>query len=456
MIQKGDKRIIRGWVMYDWANSVYNLVISSSIFPIFYEFKTREVYAEKMNMEMDAVDRSAVTVDFFGITVSSSVIYSLVLSCSFLIVTFLSPLLSGIADYTGSKKKFLKFFCYLGSFAAATLFFFDANHIELGMLSVLFASIGYWDSLVFYNAFLPEIAEPEDQDRVSARGFIMGYLGSMLLLIICLLLMKAPILPFFDDPNTEKFEGLPAAYCFVLVGIWWIGFAQFTYRVLPNNVYNKKPEPGFLWRGFRELKLVFNEFKKTKRLKKFLQSFFFFNTGVQTVMLMATVFASKAIQWPGDSGETGLIIAVLLIQILGAVGAQLMSMLAIRLDNIKALMISVGIWIAICFWAFFINTPIEFYALASCVGLVMGGVQAVARSTYSKYLPDTTNHASYFSFYDATEKIGIVFGTAFFALTEFYFNNIRFSVFSVAFFFIVGFALLFAIPKKEVTIEITN
>jgi UMF1 family MFS transporter len=456
MIQKGDKKIIRGWVMYDWANSVYNLVISSAIFPIFYEFKTREVYAEKMKLDIEKVDRTAVTVDFFGISVSSSIIYSLVLSFSFLIVAFMSPLLSGIADYTGTKKKFLKFFCYLGSFAAATLFFFDSRHIELGMLSVFFASVGFWNSLVFYNAFLPEIAEPKDQDKVSARGFIMGYLGSMILLIICLLLMKAPIIHFFDDPNTVKFEGLPAAYCFVLVGFWWVGFSQLTYRVLPNNVYNKKPEPGYLWRGFKQLKLVFQEFKKTKRLKRFLQSFFFFNTGVQTVMLMATVFASKAINWPGDSGETGLIIAILLIQILGALGAKLMSIIAIKLDNVKALMVSVGLWISICFWAFFITKPIEFYLLASCVGLVMGGVQAVARSTYSKYLPETTDHASYFSFYDATEKIGIVFGTAFFALAEYLFDNIRYSIFSVAFFFIVGFILLFFVPKKEIELETTH
>jgi len=436
MIKKGDKKIIRGWVMYDWANSVYNLVISSSIFPIFYEAQTRNVYAENNNLIAENVNPNDVTVDFFGMHVSPSVLYSLTLSFSFLIVTFLSPLLSGIADYTGSKKKFLRFFCYLGSISAMTLYFFDAHYIELGMLSILFASIGYWNSLVFYNAFLPEIAEPEEQDKVSARGFIMGYIGSMILLLICLGMIMG-----IDKSYTK--------YSFLLVGVWWIGFSQLTYRILPNNVYNKKPEPGYIWRGFRELKLVYAEFKKTNRLKKYLRSFFFFNTGVQTVMLMATVFAAKAIEWPGESGTSGLIIAVLLIQLLGAIGAKLMSILAVRLNNIHALMISVGIWIAICCWAFFINTPIEFYCLAACVGLVMGGVQAVARSTYSKYLPETTDHASYFSFFDATEKIGIVFGTAFFALTEYFFNDIRFSVFSVGFFFVLGFIFLFFVPKNE-------
>lgn len=436
MIKKGDKKIIRGWVMYDWANSVYNLVISSSIFPIFYETQTRMVFAERNGLNAKDIDPNSVTVDFLGMHVSPSVLYSLTLSLSFVLVTFLSPLLSGVADYTGSKKKFLRFFCYMGSISAMSLFFFDAHRIELGLISVLLASIGYWNSLVFYNAFLPEIAEPKDQDKVSARGFIMGYLGSMLLLLICL-----GIIMGIDKSYTR--------ISFLLVGLWWVGFSQLTYRVLPNNVYNKKPEPGYIWRGFRELKVVFQEFRKTNRLKKYLRSFFFFNTGVQTVMLMATVFAAKAIDWPGESGKSGLIIAVLLIQLLGAIGAKIMSMIAVKLENIKALMISVGIWIVICCCAFFIHKPTEFYFLAASVGLVMGGVQAVARSTYSKYLPETTDHASYFSFYDATEKIGIVFGTAFFALTEYFFEDIRYSIFSVGAFFVMGFIFLFFVPKEE-------
>jgi UMF1 family MFS transporter len=322
--------------------------------------------------------------------------------------------------------------------SAMSLYFFDARQIELGMISVLLASIGYWNSLVFYNAFLPEIAEPQDQDKVSARGFIMGYLGSMLLLLICLGIIMG------IDPKYTRIS-------FLLVGIWWVGFSQLTYRVLPNNVYNKKPEPGYIWRGFRELKVVFQEFRKTNRLKKYLRSFFFFNTGVQTVMLMATVFAAKAIEWPGESGKSGLIIAVLLIQLLGAIGAKIMSIVAVKLENIRALMISVGIWIVICCCAFFVHKPTEFYFLAASVGLVMGGVQAIARSTYSKFLPETTDHASYFSFYDATEKIGIVFGTFFFALTEYFFDNIRYSIFSVGVFFLLGFIFLFFIPKEENT-----
>ena len=445
MLKKGDKKVIRGWVFYDWANSVYNLVISSAIFPIFYDIQTKKAYAESHGVALaDLPKDEKILVDFMGFQLSSSVLFSFILSASFLVVSFLSPLLSGVADYTGSKKKFLKFFCYLGAISCMTLFFFDTDRIELGMLSVFFGSIGYWNSLVFYNAFLPEIAEVKDHDRISARGFTMGYIGSMILLVICLSLIMS------TDDGAQKLEYM--RYAFVLVGLWWIGFSQFTYRALPNNVYGKKPEKGYLWRGFRELKLVFKEFRRTKRLKRYLVAFFFFNTGVQTVMLMATIFANKEIKWPAESGSSGLIIAILLIQILGAFGAFLMSRISEKIGNIRSLFISISIWIVICLGAFQIETPVQFYLLAGCVGLVMGGVQAIARSTYSKFLPETTDHASYFSFYDVTEKIGIVLGTLFFGLMEFWTGSIRYSVVSVAAFFIIGLILLFFVPKNEIVL----
>lgn len=436
-MEKGNKKIIRGWIFYDWANSVYNLVISSAIFPIFYDSVTKTRYAKQIGVDYaDLKEGQTIFVDFFGARLSSSVLFSFVLATSFLVVAFLSPLLSGVADYSGSKKKFMRFFCYLGALSCISMFWFKDLPLEVGMLSVFFASIGFWNSLVFYNAFLPEIAEVKDHDKISAKGFIMGYFGSMLLLIICLAIIMG------IGPEYTK-------YCFLLVGVWWIGFSQITYSVLPNNVYNKTPEKGIVWRGFNELKLVFKEFRKTRRLKKYLYSFFFFNTGVQTVMLMATIFANKEIAWPEGGGSTGLIIAILLIQILGAAGAFLMSRVSGMIGNIKTLIVSVCIWIVICLAAFVVVTPVHFYILASCVGLVMGGVQAIARSTYSKFLPETTDHASYFSFYDVTEKLGIVLGLAFFGMMELFLGSIRYSVISVAVFFLLGLIFLFLVPKQE-------
>jgi MFS transporter, UMF1 family len=424
-MEKGNKRVIRGWIMYDWANSVYNLVISSAIFPIFYDNVTTSCFGSVCENGSDQT-----YVHFFGSYISNSTIYSYVLSLSFLVVAFASPLLSGIADFTGSKKRFMQFFCYLGSLSSMSLFFFNPERLELSFISVFFASIGFWNSLVFYNAFLPEIAEIKDQDRISAKGYSMGYFGAMILLIASLVMIKG--------------FGVDARWSFVLVGIWWMGFAQWTFRVLPHNVYKRPKEKGYIWKGFRELIHVFREFKNHVGLKRYLFSFFAFNTGVQTVMLMATLFAKKEIV---DMPDSGLIIAILLIQILGALGAFIMSRMSGVIGNIKTLMISVIIWIALCAAAFYTRTAVQFYFLAAGVGLVMGGVQALARSTYSKMLPETKDHASYFSFYDVTEKVGIVLGTFFFGYMEYLTGSIRYSVLSVAFFFVLGLILLLFIPR---------
>ncbi len=435
-MEKGNRRIIKGWIFYDWANSVYNLVISSAIFPIFYANITESHYLKSLGREGGQLNEGeSVVVDFFGTTISNTVLFSYVLAASFLLVSILSPLLSGIADVTGNKKRFMQFFCYLGALSCISLFWFNPSQIELGMLSIFLASIGFWNSFVFYNAFLPEIAEPKDHDNISARGFSMGYFGSMLLLVVCL-----SIIMFIDASYTK--------WSFVLVGLWWIGFAQITFTRLPNNVYKKKREKGYIWKGFKELKRVFQEFRGTRRLKKYLFAFFFFNTGVQTVMLMAVVFAKKEIDWGDNGGDTGLIVAILLIQLLGAGGAYLMSWVSSKIGNLQTLTIVVTGWVFLCVWAYFIEKPVTFYFLAAGVGFVMGGVQALARSTYSKFLPETKDHASYFSFYDVSEKVGIVIGLFFFGLMEDLTGDLRASVLSIIIFFAIGLVLLMLVPRK--------
>lgn len=442
-LEKGNKKTIRGWIFYDWANSVYNLVISSAIFPIFYDTVTTQAFLRHYNqqhgLQLEEVPEGVnVVVDFFGTQLSPSVLMSFTLSFSFLIVSILSPMLSGVADLTGSKKKFMKFFCYLGAFSCISLYWFGQAPLEVGMLSVFLASIGFWNSLVFYNAFLPEIAAPEDHDRISASGYTMGYLGSMLLLIVCLGIVM----------------GIAKEYTnvsFILVGVWWIGFSQITYRVLPNNVYNRPKSSRVLMNGFRELKKVLKEFRTQPKLKRFLNSFFFFNTGVQTVMLMAVLYAKREI-FAGkyeDQATTGLIIAILLIQLLGALGAFLLSRISTVVGNVRSLLIVVAVWIPLCVSAYFLKTPFGFYILAAGVGLVMGGTQALSRSTYSKFLPETEDHASYFSFYDVTEKVGIVFGTFFFGLMEYLTNDMRSSILSVIFFFAMGWLLLLFVPRDR-------
>lgn len=445
-LEKGNKKTIRGWVFYDWANSVYNLVISSAIFPIFYDKVTSKIFLDSYNqangVELKAIEKLPenvnVVVDVFGTQLSPSVLMSFTLSLSFLVVTILSPMLSGIADLTGSKKKFMKFFCYLGALSCVSLYWFGQAPLEVGMISVFLASIGFWNSLVFYNAFLPEIAHPKDHDRISASGYTMGYLGSMLLLIICLALIMG-----IGEHVTK--------WSFVLVGVWWIGFSQITYSVLPNNIYNKPKSTNVLTKGFHELRKVFREFRGQSRLKRYLGAFFFFNTGVQTVMLMAVLYAKREI-FSGEyekQATTGLILSILLIQLLGAAGAFLLSRISRRIGNVNSLLIAVSIWVPLCISAYFLKTPFGFYFLAAGVGLVMGGTQALARSTYSKFLPETQDHASYFSFYDVTEKVGIVFGTFFFGLMEYLTDDMRSSILSVIFFFVVGLIVLLFVPKDK-------
>ena len=351
MIKKGDKKTMNGWAFYDWANSVYPLVISTAIFPIFYNTQT-STFDDDGNVISDIVT-------FFGRELPNTVVYEYVVAASFLMVCILSPLLSGVADFSGSKKRFLQFFCYLGALSTASLYFFNPEHLELSMISIFLASLGFWNSLVFYNAYLPEVAYAEDQDKLSAKGFSMGYAGASILLIGCLAMIM------LGGKHLT-------VYAFVLTGLWWIGFSQITYRVLPNSQSKNKITGKILGDGFRELRKVGNFVRTTKRLKRYLISFFLFSMGVQTVMLIAVLFADKEVFAGGE--KTGLIIAVLLIQFIAIPGAFAFSWGAKKFGNIKTLGIALFIWCLCCTYAFlFVYDEINFYILAAVVGFVMGG-----------------------------------------------------------------------------------
>lgn len=431
MIQKGDPKVIRAWTFYDWANSVYPLVISSAIFPIFYESKTAYEQGGKL------ID----DVFVLGIHFKNTEFYSYVVALSYMIVAISSPVLSGIADYSGSKKRFLQFFCYLGAGCCMLLSLFNPQHLGYSMLALLFASVGYWGSLVFYNAYLPEIAPPEEQDKVSARGFGMGYLGSSMLLITIL------VISVFN-----KWISIPNS--FLLVGLWWVGFAQITFRRLPKETpqsHAGEKEGNFVTKGYRELRVVFKDILTRKQLRRFLGSYFMYNMGVQTVMIMAVPFAAKAIQWESAQQKNqSLIVSILLIQFLGILGAFLMSRLSRVIGNLKTIGLVIFFWILICYCVYqLVYTPVQFYIVAASVGLVMGGIQAMSRSTYSKMLPETHDHASYFSFFDVSEKIGLAIGTVSFGFIEGATGGIRNSVLSIVVTFVLGFLLLLRVPKSE-------
>jgi UMF1 family MFS transporter len=443
-MQKGDPRVIRGWTMYDWANSVYSLTITSAVFPIFYAAIT-------------VVDGQDMVEDRYGLPAQS--LYSYALSAGFLLVALISPILSGIADHTGRKKRFLKGFCYVGAVSCAGLFFFELDHLWLGLGLVMLACIGFSGSLIFYDAFLPEIAEPKDHDRISARGYTMGYIGSVILLVLNLLMvMKADPSDTHTLLGIPDHDGWPARLTFVTVGIWWVGFAQFAFRVLPDNPYGRRPKGDLIANGYRELRKVWGELQRTQRLKSFLLAFFVLNMGIQTVMYLAVTYAQAEVMELNDLGETvpigadSLIISILLIQLVAAVGAYLFVLLSKRFGNVRALMIGCSIWVLLCIGAYRIHWASEFYVLACGVGLVMGGSQALSRSTYSKFLPETIDHASYFAFYDVSFYLSTVLGTLAYGLVFQLTGDLRNTVVIIGSFFVVGLVLLFKVPENEVAL----
>ena len=428
---KGEKKVLNAWAFYDWANSVYALVISSSIFPLF--------YGALFRLE----DKKSAS--FFGIDTPSESIISYVTAIGFLIIAFISPLLSGVADYLGNKKFFLKLFCFIGSISCMMLYFFNLNNLYISLFFYMMALIGFWGSLVFYNSYLPDIAYPEQQDAVSAKGYSLGYIGSVILLIINLaMVMKSELFGFDGPMQAMKFS-------FVLVGIWWLGFSQISYRLLPNFRNSKKISTQVFFSGFRELKRIFKELKQYPVLKGYLGAFFVYSMAVQTVMIIAAYFGEKEVQWESDDQrQMGLIVSILLIQLIAVVGAILTSKLSKRIGNINALIVINTAWIFICICAYFVVKPIEFYIVAAMVGLVMGGIQSLSRSTYSKLLPETTDTTSFFSFYDVTEKIGIVIGMLIYGVIAQITGKMQNAILFLVVFFAIGIFLLIRTAKKEV------
>jgi UMF1 family MFS transporter len=428
--QLNNPKTVRAWYMYDWANSVYSLVITTAIFPIYY----------KAVVVSDGSDM----VPFFGFTIQNSILYSYALSFSFLIVAAMLPLLSGAADYTGNKKVFMKFFVWLGSLSCMGLFFFDSlQTLEWGIFCSIMASIGYSGSLVFYDAFLPEIVTEDRYDATSARGYSMGYYGSVILMIICLVLIMN--YKSFGLPS----EGLATRISFLLVGVWWIGFSMIPFSVLPDNPYNKKPNANIWTKGYEEIAKVWKSLKDLPDLKKFLLAFFFYNMGVQTVMYLAALFGTDVLHL--ETGE--LIQTVVIIQLVGAIGAGLFSKLSKKKGNRFALMTMIIVWVMICVGAYFITTAFHFFVIATVVGLVMGGIQSLSRATYSKLIPgNTDDHASYFSFYDVTWNLSIVLGTFSYGLIDQITGSMRYSALALGVYFVIGMILLMNVKSKNIQV----
>ena len=425
--------------MYDWANSVYSLVITSSIFPAYYEGVT-----------------SGKKIAFLGRVFSEpSALYDYAVAFSFMAVAVMSPLLSSIADAFGNKKRFMQFFCYLGSLSCCGMYWFQPDNPQLGIVLFIIASIGFGSSIVFYNAYLPEIAAVKDQDNVSAKGFALGYIGSVILLLICLTMVTKPAL--FGIAGATK----ASQVSFLLTGIWWMGFAQITFAVLPKSQPNpvSKSHNAFT-KGYAELRNVWNQLKHQGTLKRFLVAFFFLGMGVETVMYSAALFAKQQI-FPNtgdketDAANGGkLILTILIIQIVAIGGSYLFSFFSKKIGNLKVLLIGVLVWAGICAWAYFVYSQFDFYCLAGTVGLVMGGIQSLSRSTYSKLMPPTKDTASYFSFYDVCDKVSTVIGMTTFGLVTEGLGGMRNAVLFLMTYFIISFFIFLYTLIKQPKLQV--
>ncbi|GGH76430.1 MFS transporter [Phaeocystidibacter marisrubri] len=418
------KSIQRAWAFYDWANSSYSLIISTAIFPIYYSAITESHNNGQL--------------EIFGSSYNSSAVYSATIAASFLLIATLSPYLSALADVSGRKKAFMRGFVFLGSISCMSIFFFTVDHIWIGLVAAFLASIGFSGSLVFYNAFLPEIAEPEEQDGLSARGFMLGYIGSSLLLIVLLVIIQYP-----EWLGTTK--AYATRWSFVAVGLWWLLWSFYPLRKLPYNPYHKQANEGFIGDAYKALKSAFLTLIRLPRLGRFVMAFFFFSCGVQTTIFLATLFGTEVL----DMKSGDLILTVLIIQFVAILGAWLFAKLSALIGNIKAIAVAVLVWVLVCLAAYFITTTNQFLVLGGAVGLVMGGIQALARSTYSKMLPETEDHATFFSFYDVAEKVSTTLGMGTIAYLSETTGDLRNAAIALTAFFVISLIFLFFIPKSK-------
>ncbi len=432
ILLKGSKKLLNAWAFYDWANSVYSLVIASAIFPIYYGALFRIADIEKISI--------------FGGEIARAPLISYTTSIAFVFIALITPLVSGVADYIGNKKAFMQFFCYLGGISCIGLYWFSLENIELGLICYFFGLVGFWVSFAINNSYLPDIAFPEQQDRISAKGFSMGYIGSVILLLINLAMVMRPEIFGITGKGAEL---IAMRYSFASVGVWWILFSQYSFYHLPKGNKRVGERHHVILNGFKELKTVWHQLGDEIRLKRYLGAFFVYSMAVQTVMLIAAYFGEEEINW-GSDGErtTGLIVSILVIQLVAIIGATLTARASSTFGNVKTLVVVNILWVFICVYAYFVTTPTEFYIAAGCVGVVMGGIQALSRSTYSKFLPETKDTASFFSFYDVAEKIGIVIGTFLYGMVAQFTGSMRNATIFLGLFFILGAILLLRINKK--------
>ncbi|MES2765876.1 MAG: MFS transporter [Bacteroidota bacterium] len=417
-----------GWYMYDWANSAFGTTVVAVFLGPYLT-----------SIAKTAAD-SAGFIYPLGVKVHHGSFFPYIVSLSVFLQVFVLPLAGAIADRTRLKKHFLFTFAYIGSFATMAMFFLKGDNYALGAILFLIANISFGASVVFSNAFLPELAAPEDTDKVSANGWAVGYLGGGLLLAVNL--------AFFSNAEKLGFTtGEAVRVCFLSAGVWWALFSiipLFTLKVRGFKSDSPQKE-NLLKAGFVQLIHTLKDILSKPATRLFLIAYLLYNDGIQTVIALAAQFGSEELHL--DVGV--LTTAILLVQFVAFFGSLLFKKIAQAISAKKAIILSLVIWIGTLVYAYaFIKTATDFYILSAVIGLVLGGSQALSRSVFSQMVP-LGRESEYFSFYEISDKGTSWIGSLLFGLSLQITNSYRMAILSLVILFVAGFLLLLKVNVEK-------
>ena len=411
------KREIFGWAMYDFANSAFATTILAVIFNQY--FATVVAGGER-------------GVELFGFCLHGASFFTFSVSLSMAISALLSPFLGAVADVSASKKRFLMVFCYIAVLFTGLLYFVHEGHYWRGAILFIIANIGFAGGNVYYNAFLPELSTDQSIGRISGLGWALGYLGGGALLAINLMMLKYP-----------EWLGFPAGFftvqdCFLSVALWWLIFSLPTFLFLRERAQKTLPSVrrSYFSEGYQRLQHTFRRIKTFKELTKFLVAYLIYNDGIETVIVMASIFGADVLGM--ETGE--IILFFLMIQGIAFFGSLIFGFLADAIGNKKTVMISLGIWSLIVIWAFQLGIiwgpKTEYWILGVLTGIVLGGSQAASRSLQGIFTPDA-NSAEFFGFFAISGKFASVFGPLIYGILIAITGSVQSGILSVLLFFIV-------------------
>lgn len=420
-----DRREIFGWKMYDWANSAFYTTVVGALFG---PYLTR--------IAQDAVGKNGTVLKlgFMG-TVTAESFPSLCVSISVAAQVILLPVLGALGDYSNLKKRLFVLFCYLGVTANALLFFISGNLYLVGGLLFIIANLCFGASIVFYNAFLPEIASPDQRDKVSSRGYAYGYLGGGLLLLLNLVLV-------LGADRLGMSAGMAVRLSFLSAAVWWGGFSMITFVSLRTRPASKKLPPGqsYLTSGFVELRSTFRELRRLPLTLKYLIAYLIYNDGIQTVIFASSAFLEQEL-FKGPRPEF-LLSIFLAVQFVAVGGALIFERLAQAIRTKEAIIVSLIIWSAVVVYAYaYLRQVYQAWIMAIAIAIVLGGSQALSRSLFSLMIP-AGREASFFGIYEVSERGTSWIGPLLFSVVVASTGSYRQAILSLIFFFIAGLILL--------------